>query len=154
MQGRRPYSPCGGFTLLELLVAMVIVSVLVGMLAWSVGGADRGLHFEAQRLVQLLNLAREEAQLRGATIRFEADDAGYRFASLRERRWQTLIDDRDLRPRRWDQPTQVRVRRQDQGSHVEFRLDEVDLPFVVQLRRGDGEETIVSAAPGVIGVRK
>ena len=102
----------------------------------------------------LLILAREEAQLRGATIRFEADDAGYRFAILRERRWQTLIDDRDLRPRRWDQPTQVRVRRQDQGSHVEFRLDEVDLPFVVQLRRGDGEETIVSAAPGMIGVRK
>lgn len=146
--------PADGFTLLELLVAMVIVSVLVGMLAWSVGSADRGLHFEAQRLAQLLILAREEAQLRGATIRLEADESGYRFAILRNRRWQILTDDRDLRPRNWEEPTQMQIRRQDHASHVEFRVEEIDVPFVIRLHRGDGEETIVSTAPGTIGVRK
>ena len=58
-----------GFTLLELLVAMVIAGVLIGIVSLSIGGFDRSLRFEAERLAQLLVLAREEAQVRAAPIR-------------------------------------------------------------------------------------
>ena len=73
-----------GFTLLELLVAIVVAGVMVGIVSLSIGGFDRSLRFEAERLAQLLALAREEAQLRGAPIRFEADDESYRFSVWRE----------------------------------------------------------------------
>lgn len=133
-----------GFTLLELLVAIVIAGVLVGIVSLSIGGFDRGLRFEAERLAQVLMLAREEAQLRGAPIRFEADDDSYRFAIWRERRWRPLTDDRDLRPRTWQQPTELGVERGDGRREIEFGVDLVDAPFVLRLRR-NGEEVSIAA---------
>ncbi|MEZ5730051.1 MAG: GspH/FimT family pseudopilin [Burkholderiaceae bacterium] len=68
-----------GFTLIEVLVALV-ASVLMTVVGLSIRGADRSLQFDAERLAMLLSLAREEALVRGAPIRFEADDLEYRFA--------------------------------------------------------------------------
>jgi len=133
-----------GFTLLELLVAIVVAGVMVGIVSLSIGGFDRGLRFEADRLAQLLALAREEAQLRGAPIRFEADDESYRFLVWRERRWRPLDDDRDLRTRRWEQPTELGIERGDGRAGIEFGLDQVDAPFVLRLRR-NGQEVVIAA---------
>lgn len=133
-----------GFTLLELLVAIVVAGVMVGIVSLSIGGFDRSLRFEAERLGQLLALAREEAQLRGAPIRFEADDESYRFSIWRERRWRPLADDRDLRERRWEQPTELGVERADGRRVIEFGVDQVEAPFVLRLRR-NGEEVAIAA---------
>jgi len=133
-----------GFTLLELLVAIVIAGVLVGVVTLSIGGADRGLRQDAERLAQLLALAREEAQLRGAPIRLEADDERYRFSVWRERRWLPLADDRDLRPRNWTRPTELGIERADGRREIVFGVDQVDIPFVLRLRR-DGEEAAIAA---------
>lgn len=144
---KRPSFTAGrvrGFTLLELLVAIVIAGVLVGVVAFSIAGFDRGLHYDAERLAQLLMLAREEAQLRGAPIRLEADDEGYRFSVWRERRWRPLVDDRDLRPREWTQRTELGIERSDGRREIVFGVDQVDAPFVLRLRR-NGEEAAIAA---------
>ena len=133
-----------GFTLLELLVAIVVAGVMVGIVSLSIGGFDRSLRFEAERLGQLLALAREEAQLRGAPIRFEADDESYRFSIRRERRWRPLDDDRDLRERRWERPTELGIERADGRRVVEFGVDQVEAPFVLRLRR-NGQEVAIAA---------
>lgn len=142
-----------GFTLLELLVAMVIAGVLIGIASLSIGGFDRGLRFEAERLAQLLVLAREEAQVRGTPIRFEADDERYGFFVWRERRWQPLLDDRDLRERSWEEPTRLRVERADGRREIEFGRDQVDMPFVVQLTRREAAVAIVANGLGAFEVR-
>jgi len=142
-----------GFTLLELLVAMVIAGVLIGIASLSIGGFDRGLHFEAERLAQLLVLAREEAQVRGAPIRFEADDERYGFFVWRERRWQPLLDDRDLRERSWDEPTRLSVERADGRREIEFGRDQVDTPFVLHLTRRDLHAAIAANGLGAFEVR-
>lgn len=142
-----------GFTLLELLVAMVIAGVLIGIVSLSIGGFDRSLRFEAERLAQLLLLAREEAQVRGAPIRFEADDDRYGFFIWRERRWQPLLDDRDLRERTWEQPTRLRVERADGRREIEFGRDQVDAPFVLRLMRGDANAVIVANGLGAFEVQ-
>ncbi|MCP5264960.1 MAG: GspH/FimT family pseudopilin [Burkholderiaceae bacterium] len=133
-----------GFTLIEVLVALVIASVLMTVVGLSIRGADRSLQFDAERLAMLLSLAREEALVRGAPIRFEADDLEYRFMIRRAARWQPLLDDRDLRVRAWSGPTTIKVERPDGGEQIEFGRDVVDTPFALHLAR-DGRQATVQA---------
>ena len=142
-----------GFTLLELLVAIVIAGVLIGVAALSTGAFERGLRFEADRLAQLLSLAREEALVRGAPIRLEADDEHYRFAIWRDRRWQPLLDDRYLRERQWAGPTRVTVERPDMRAAIEFGRDQIDVPFALHIERGSERVSIVSNGLGLFELR-
>jgi general secretion pathway protein H len=137
-----------GFTLLEMLVALVIVGMLAGLAMVSVNEGSRGLRFEAQRLAQLMILAREEAMLRGAPIRMETDERGLRFLVLREQRWQPLLDDGDLRPRAWLGRTIVLTERADGAAQVEFGRDAIDVPFRLVLRREGAEAHIVADGLG------
>lgn len=144
-----------GFTLIELLVAMVIAAIVVSMVAVNgMPGARRGLQFEAERLAQLLALAREESQVRGQPMRLQADDAGYRFLVLRERRWQPLVDDADLRARDWDAPTRLSVQRPDGRMVVEFGRDSVDVPFTMTLQREDASVVIAANGLGFFEVQR
>lgn len=143
-----------GFTLIELLVALVIAGIALSMVAVNgLPGAQRGLRFEAERLAQLLSLARDEAQVRGQPLRLQADDTGFRFLVLRDRRWQPLTDDRDLRARPWDEPTRLAVLRPDGRAEVEFGRDSVDVPFTVRLARGDVSVGIYANGLGYFEVR-
>jgi len=58
--------PCArGFTLIELLVVVTIIAVLAvgALLSMSALGQDRELETESERLVTLMNYAREQAEL-------------------------------------------------------------------------------------------
>ena len=143
-----------GFTLIELLVAIVVAGVALAMVAVNgMPGAQRGLRFEAERLAQLLSLAREEAQVRGQPLRLQADEAGYRFVVLRDRQWRPLLDDADLRPRGWDGPTRVLVRRPDERREIEFGRDAIDVPFTLELVRDEARVAILSNGLGLFDVR-
>src|SRR5690606_14960245 len=109
-----------GFTLIELMVAILIAGILMTVVGLSVRGSDRSLQFEADRIGQLLALAREEAQVRGARIRFEADVNEYRFLIRRQGKWVPILDDRDLRARAWAGPTILSLQRSDGRQVIEF----------------------------------
>jgi general secretion pathway protein H len=135
-----------GFTLIELLVVLVIGAMLTSMVAMSVASnPGRDLRFEAERLGALLSLAREEAQVRGGAIRFEANDKGYRFVALLDREWQPIPNEPDLRERAWQEPTEVKIERVVEGKPVvEFGRDSVDAPFKIRLTRNQAQ-VVVSA---------
>lgn len=142
-----------GFTLIELLVALIVAAVIVGMV--TVSGApnpERALRFEAERLAQLLSLAREEAQLRGAPIRFEADAEGFRFVIFRDRQWRPIEDDGDLRARAWDSETWLAIERADGRRTLEFGRDLVEPPYRVRLVRDAASATIVANGLGAFDV--
>jgi general secretion pathway protein H len=144
-----------GFTLIELLVALVIAGIALSMVAINgLPGSQRGLRFEAERLSQLLSLARDEAQVRGQPMRLQADQTGYRFLVLRDRRWQPLNDDAELRARRWEEPTRLLLQRPDGRGEIEFGRDSVDVPFTVRLVREDASVSIFANGLGFFEVRQ
>ena len=132
---------------------MIVAAIIVTMIA--VSGAPspaRNLETDADRLAQLLALAREEAQIRGAPIRFQTDGRVYRFAIFKDSQWRVIDDDSYLRPRRWDVETGVQVERSDGTRALEFGRDLVEAPYRVRLIRGDLWAEIVANGLGTFEV--
>ena len=90
-----------GFTLLELLVVVVIVSILFTYttLAIRSDSPEDIIKKEALRLERLVELALEESILRGEEYGIEVYPDGYRFLRFTENQWLPLSDDRILHER-------------------------------------------------------
>ena len=92
-----------GFTLLELMVVMVLISIIAGwfFLNTNIAGAERHLRIEADRLQALIYLAAEESILYGREYGLEIAEDGYSFAVLNPdtQIWETPTEMRTLRPR-------------------------------------------------------
>ncbi|HKL76825.1 MAG TPA: GspH/FimT family pseudopilin [Gammaproteobacteria bacterium] len=80
---RRPFrGTSAGFTLLEVLVVVAVVAVLVAMVVPNLGGSrSRDVQHAAERLVLLVNRAKQEAMLASRTWRLVLEEGGraYRF---------------------------------------------------------------------------
>ena len=132
-----------GFTLVELMVALIIIGVVLSMTVISGSPSPlRALETDAERLSQLFSLAREEAQIRGAPIRFENTRDRYRFIIFKDRQWRPIEDDTHLRARQWESPTRVRVEKADGSDMLEFGRDMIEPPFRVILTRDAGSVEI------------
>jgi type II secretion system protein H len=172
-----------GFTLIEVMVTLMIASIVFGMAMLSLRSLDRSLQIEAQRVAQLLSFARDYAQMRGRAVRFEADEAGYRFISRSQGEWALILDEPILRERTWDKPTQVRLERfgdnpfsseanpllngagksseasslqasnANSGNIIEFGRDYVDSPFTVWLSQSTQKVAIAANGLGKFQVQ-
>ena len=78
--------PVTGFTLIEVMVVMVIIAILITTVSLSMKGdrAGEALEQEAQRLVALINLAREEAVMRDRDLGLVLEPQGYLFVQRNE----------------------------------------------------------------------
>lgn len=143
-----------GFTLIEMMVVIVIIGIAMTMVAvGGLPGSREGLRFETERVSHLLLLAREEAQIRGAPIRFEADETRFRFLIFRQGEWRPILDDNDLRERRWDAPTRISIERPDGRRTVEFGRAAVDVPFTISLARDTSRTQIYANGLGAFETR-
>jgi len=88
-----------GFTLLEVMVAILIIGVTMGTLTLAVTPHGHSVNEEGKRLAALLNLAREEAILNTTETAMELSPSAYRFTRLTADTWQPIADDETLRAR-------------------------------------------------------
>ena len=70
-----------GFTLIEILVAVVIIGIVmsVAVLSLSLAGDDRELRKEARRLMSLIELAQNDSMMQGREFGIEFMSTSYRF---------------------------------------------------------------------------
>jgi general secretion pathway protein H len=94
----------GGFTLIEILVVVLIIGILSAAVLLSVNltGRDRDLEKESDRLLSLVNYAREQAELQTREYGVIFHDDGYQFVAYDARRglWREIYEDESLRLRK------------------------------------------------------
>ena len=127
-----------GFSLLELLVVIVIISILFTFTTLAIRGTspEELIQTEAQRLDRLLQLASEEAILKGMEYGLEFKTSSYRFLVYFEGSWQPLEADKLLRERMLPE-----------NMEIELMVDAVDV-VIEESKEETEEQTPQTKAPG------
>lgn len=103
----------GGFTLLELLVVVTIIGLLAGAVIISTGTvrADRDIEREAQRLISLIELAREESIMQSREHAILFTPTGYQFYvfDYQTEQWAEPSGDALLAPRELEKAIQLEL---------------------------------------------
>lgn len=127
-----PVSPVhAGFSLLEVLVVVFIIGVLATMFTLSVGviGGDRQLETEADRMVALIKLAREESVIQGREIGLRFFKDRYEFSGFYED-FVEYHDEETPDQSEWallDDSTLLGPRQLPEGLLLELQIDGRDI---------------------------
>jgi len=108
-----------GFTLLELLVVIVIISIIASYAVLSIGllSPQSELEEHGKRIRALMMLASEEAVLQGQELAMQLDGDGYYFLSLKDKSWFRVNNDPVLRDR--ELPDHIRADIRIEGDPVQ-----------------------------------
>jgi general secretion pathway protein H len=142
-----------GFTLIELMVVLVIVGIASAAVSLSIKPDPlQLLRKDANRVVQMLQVAQAEARADGRPITWRANAKGFRL-SRRDEQGQDLdhfMNDPQLRPRAWETPSMtVRVMpRQPVVVNAEWFAT----PLQLQLSDGQHSLTVQRTATGQVRV--
>jgi general secretion pathway protein H len=92
-----------GFTLIEVMVVLIIISVFATITTFSISGMQRReAEHEVERLRRVLEIAAETASVRGTPLAVDFLPNGYRFSALdTSGEWHLLFSPDTLRERAW-----------------------------------------------------
>ena len=99
-----------GFTLLEILVVVVLIGIIATFAVMSISGraADDRLENEAKRTFALIQLAADEAELKGVQIGLHFTVSGYQFVVMDDKHhWTPYAASGPMRAREWPGGIQV-----------------------------------------------
>jgi general secretion pathway protein H len=125
-----------GFTLLEILVAMMIMGIVLSFATLSIdhSGEIRLMQREARRLAAVLTLASQEAVLQAKEIGVLLENRQYQFYVLEDQQWQPLKKDEVLRLHAL--PARLRLDLHLEGESIVFKALESE-PQLLLLSSGE-----------------
>lgn len=145
-----------GFTLIEILVVMVLITVVVSVMLLSINLSSPAKRIEAvaDKLQQQLLLAYQTAVLQQREFGFSLTPQGYAFVEYQEGEWfiseeknlapeilpealepTLLIDDQAIKPIKLDQPEpQVLLLSSGETTPFEFDLEDRDSAWRIKLQ--------------------
>jgi len=148
--------PMAGFTLIEIMVVLLIIAITIGMVGVNLQRGDiNRVQEEADRIVILLQAAREEAILQGQVFAVQFSNDSYRFLRLNNKGKLEKIEMDDV----------LSPRTLQDGITLSFTMDgaEADteaglildpsgsfIPFVLTLRAGEATWQALGLANGKI----
>ncbi len=126
-----------GFTLVELLVVMLIIGLMTGVAVMSLSVTDHDeSRLAAKRLISVMRLAHEEAEMQGRNLALGFWQRGWRFYQLDALgKWHPLRSGGLMRPRRV--PSDLRFTLQLQGLDVALAPEDQTHPQVFLLASGE-----------------
>lgn len=90
-----------GFTLIEIVVVVVIISLVITMTTISMGNPQaKRMKQSSTRVATLLQLAKEQAIFNSQDYALSVWESGYSFYTLSETGWNIITDDRIFRERK------------------------------------------------------
>lgn len=114
-----------GFTLIEILVAVVIIGIVMSItvLSMSLASDDRDIQKEARRLMSLIELAQTDAMTQGRDFGIEFMSGAYRFVEYDAEfnRWGEPLADQSLRL--WQLPEGYELGLQLEGQRILLEPD-------------------------------
>jgi general secretion pathway protein H len=152
----RAWKPALGFTFIEIGVVLLIITITIAMVGINLQRGDNNrVQEEADRIVILLQAARDEAILQGQVFAVQFTQEGYRFLRLNAKGKLELIENDDvLSPRTL--PDGVTLSFTVDGAAAESEagliLDPSGsfIPFVLTLRAGESTWQALGLANGKI----
>jgi len=126
-----------GFTLIELLVVLVIVGLFAGMLMLTVTPNDnRNVQREAKRLIQVVQLAQDEAIMQGIELGLSVNSDIYSFSILQEDKWLPVSSISYLAEHQLDSPLIMSLEIENEQVVQQIDKDSV-LPSILILSSGE-----------------
>lgn len=144
-----------GFTLIEVLVVLLIISAFSGLVAFSLEGTrNRSIENEVERLRVVLEFASDYAAVQGTPVAVDLLAEGYRFSAMQtDGTWKLLFAPSALAAQNW--PENVSV--------LGLSIDQVDArppyrivfgreapEYVLSLKTPQGIETLSGSLVGSV----
>jgi len=142
-----------GFTLIELMVVLVIVGIASAAVSISIKPDPlQLLRKDANRLVQLLQIAQAEARADGRPISWEHNGRGFQFSRRSDEGFgfDHFTQDPQLHPRTWETPSlKIRV---TPKQRVVLNAEWFNPPLQLELSDGRNRLVVQQTADGQIRV--
>ncbi|MFV2059782.1 MAG: type II secretion system minor pseudopilin GspH [Gammaproteobacteria bacterium] len=126
-----------GFTLIELMVVVAVISVVMGSVVLSIGDGGKldRLEIEAKRMSALIKLLSDEAILKNKEYAIVVDETEYDFQALdKNEKWKPLTGDPVFHKRKLVE-----------NSKIEMVLEDFDVDFGAQKESEDVKIFLLSS---------
>lgn len=109
-----------GFSLIEILVVLVIISIMFSVATLNVG--DFGRHyfyrFQLEELANKVNQLREQAVLSNQIYSFQLDENQISFYRFNGVKWQAMSKDRTFKPISFDKSLKLTLESQSKSNRL------------------------------------